>query len=297
MGQLSGMTGFARRDGAQGGVRWTFEAKSVNGRGLDVRVALPSGFETLERVVRTAASNRFQRGSVQVGLRLETVGDSAGVTVNEAALDTLLAAWSVRTGADAVDPGVLAQFLLSRPVLEAGQGSGLRDLAADETVMAALTVEAGAVLDGLAASRHEEGRALAVVLAGLIDEIAALRVEAARLAEAQPELVRDRLGKQLDALGARATVDDERLAAELAIAAAKADVREELDRIVGHVDSARDLIAGGSPVGRRLDFLAQEFAREANTLCSKSASLDLTRAGLALKAAVDQFKEQAANVE
>jgi uncharacterized protein (TIGR00255 family) len=176
-------------------------------------------------------------------------------------------------------------------------GSSLRDLAGDEAAMAVLSAGAKAAIAQLAEGRRAEGRALMEMLSAHLDQVEALSAEAARLAATQPGLIKAKLQKQLEELDREGRVDAERFAAEAALSAARADVREELDRLGAHVKSGRELLKAGSPAGRKIDFLAQELNREANTLCSKSASLDLTNAGLSLKGVIDQFKEQAANVE
>lgn len=294
---LSSMTGFARATGEADWGRWSAEAKSVNGRGLDVRVSLPAGLEILERAIKAEAGARFKRGSLQVAVRVELAAGAQVASINEALLDELVAAWRNRTGiADRPDGAALAQLISVRGVVETA-GADLRRLAETPEVMAALETTVKEALDSLQASRLEEGRQLGSMFSELLDELRAGTVLAGELASEQPGLVKARLERQLMELQASDKVDPDRLAAELALTAAKADVREELDRLAAHLDTAHTHLQAGSPIGRKLDFLAQEMGREANTLCAKSASLDLTNAGLALKGLVEQFKEQAANVE
>ena len=295
MSKLSGMTGFARVTGEAEWGAWAWEAKSVNGRGLDVRVNTPPGFDALERVVKAAASKRFNRGSLQVSLRIELSDQAGGATIDQALLDTLLAAAEKAHGVG-ISSEAIATLMTVKGVVETGSAN-IRDVAANPDVMAELESAAGVALAELDQARQAEGSALQTMLSGLVDELASATDTAILLAGDQPALLKARLSKQLEELGADQHVDPERLAAELALTAAKADVREELDRLLAHFDSARKLLSGGSPVGRKLDFLAQELNREANTLCSKSISLDLTNAGLSLKGTIDQFKEQSANVE
>lgn len=290
------MTGFARISGEAEWGQWAWEAKSVNGRGLDVRVGTPPGFDALERIVKAEAAKRFKRGSLQVSLRIESATGRAGLSVNMSVVQALEEAWLTRTGLPIVEPGALATLMTSKGVLEM-QSSSLRDLAADEAVIEMLTKAATEALDGLIEARLSEGAALAGIMGGLVDEMETLAGHAAEVAVGHPALVRERFEKQLAELGATDKVDADRLATEVAISAAKADVREELDRLTAHFDSGRAHLKVGSPIGRKLDFLAQELNREANTLCSKSVSLDLTNDGLGLKGLIDQFKEQAANVE
>jgi len=295
MTALSGMTGFARVSGEAEWGSWAWEAKSVNGRGLDVRVAYPPGFETMERVVKAAAPKYFQRGSLQVSLRVDLATGADSATINEDLLDALIASAEGRYGS-ALSGEAIASLMNVKGVVETG-GASLRDLGADEDVGAALSDAAEEVLKALRDERLREGDMLAGVLGQLVADMEGLRATADDLAGTQPALIQERLTRQLGELDTNGRVDKERLAAEIALSAAKADVREELDRLSAHFTSARELLAAGSPVGRKLDFLAQELNREANTLCSKSASLDLTNAGLGLKGLIDQFKEQAANVE
>ncbi len=292
---LSGMTGFARVSGEASWGAWAWEAKSVNGRGLDVRVNTPAGFDALERSVKAEAGKHFKRGSLQVGLRIEANAGDAGVVVNQAAIETLVNAYRERSGGN-LSGEALATLMTTKGVVEAGT-TNLRDLAADSEVIETLSKGAEAALSQLKASRDQEGATLGPLLGGVIDQMEAVGTEAAVFARQQPKLLKARLEAQLAELKAEAAVDADRLAAEVALNAAKADIREELDRLTAHFESGRQLLREGSPVGRKLDFLAQELNREANTLCSKSASLDLTNAGLSLKALIDQFKEQAANVE
>ena len=295
MTALSGMTGFARVSGEAEWGSWAWEAKSVNGRGLDVRVAYPPGFETMERVVKAAAPKYFQRGSLQVSLRVDVAANVASGTINEDLLDSLIASAEARYGS-ALSGEAIASLMNVKGVVEAG-GASLRDLGTDEDVGAALSDAEEEVLKALKDERLREGDMLGGVLGQLLADMEDLRATADGLAGTQPGLLQERLTRQLGELDTNGRVDKERLAAEIALSAAKADVREELDRLSAHFVSARELLAAGSPVGRKLDFLAQELNREANTLCSKSASLDLTNAGLGLKGLIDQFKEQAANVE
>jgi len=295
MGQLSGMTGFARVTGEESWGAWAWEAKSVNGRSLDVRVNYPPGFEALEREVKALASEAFNRGSLQVSLRIDLAAGAGGAVIDHALLGTLADAARKALGAELTADAV-ATLMTVKGVVETS-GSSLRDLAGDEAAMAVLSAGAKAAIAQLAEGRRAEGRALMEMLSVHLGQVEALSAEAARLAATQPGLIKAKLQKQLEELDREGRVDAERFAAEAALSAARADVREELDRLGAHVKSGRELLKAGSPAGRKIDFLAQELNREANTLCSKSASLDLTNAGLSLKGVIDQFKEQAANVE
>lgn len=294
MGVLSGMTGFARVTGEAAWGGWAWEAKSVNGRSLDVRVNVPPGAEALEREVKAMAAARFNRGSLQVGLRIELAASGATAVINEALLAELAQAARKVSGRE-LSSEAIATLMAVKGVVDAGATS-TRDVM-DEAAIALLTAAAGEALDGLAEGRRAEGASLVTLLGELLNEMERLTGVAETFAGAQPELIRAKLTKQLEDLDREGRVDAERYAAEVALSAAKADVREELDRLAAHIKTGRELLNAGSPAGRKLDFLAQELNREANTLCSKSLSLDLTNAGLGLKGVIDQFKEQSANVE
>jgi len=295
MGILSGMTGFARVSGEEGWGAWAWEAKSVNGRSLDVRVNYPPGFDPLEREVKAMAAERFNRGSLQVSLRIDMANGAGGVVIDHVLLATLADAARKTLGTE-LTPEAVATLMTLKGVVETGSSS-LRDLAADESAMKVLSAGARLALDQLAEGRRAEGASLLAMLSGHLDTVESLSAKSATIAANQPGLIKVKLLKQLEELDSEGRVDAERFAAEAALSAARADVREELDRLAAHVKSGRDLLKTGSPAGRKIDFLAQELNREANTLCSKSASLELTNAGLSLKGVIDQFKEQAANVE
>jgi uncharacterized protein (TIGR00255 family) len=292
MGALSGMTGFARCEGVTGAWRWTWEARSVNGKGLEARFRFPAGFDRLEAGARALAKDRFTRGNVQATLVLRRDADGSGLGIDTARIDALLAA---------AQP-YIERGLVQKPSFEglaamaATLGGSDAPEAADEALDAALMDGLAQTLDALKAARLEEGRTLDALLTGHVDTIETLTAEAAGCAAVRIEAIRDRMaGKFAELLGQ--DLPEERLAQEAAALAVKLDVREELDRLAAHIGSARTLLAGGSPVGRKLDFLSQEFNREANTLCSKSSDSSLTRIGLAIKNAVDQFREQVQNVE
>jgi uncharacterized protein (TIGR00255 family) len=289
------MTGFARVSGEENWGAWAWEAKSVNGRSLDVRVNYPPGFDVFERDVKAMAGERFNRGSLQVSLRIDMATGGTGVVVDHALLDMLMGAARKAHGGE-LNAEAVVSLMSFKGVVEAGNAS-TRELAGDEAVMQVLGAGVRLALDQLAEARRTEGADLMAMLLGHLAEIEAVSTQAAELAATQPGLIKAKLVKQLEELDREGRVDAERFAAEAALSAARADVREELDRLTAHVKSGRDLLKAGSPAGRKLDFLAQELNREANTLCSKSISLDLTNAGLGLKGVIDQFKEQSANVE
>ncbi|WP_084418537.1 YicC/YloC family endoribonuclease [Henriciella litoralis] len=294
-GKVSSMTGFARTSGEADWGAWAWEAKSVNGRSMDVRVNVPSGFEALDRHIKQQASKVFSRGNLQVGLRIELAGGSDALSVNQDALKSLVRAYEVAAQGHAPDSAALATLMTVKGVIETGSAS-TRDIA-DEAAIQVLMAAGTAVLEELSVARQAEGAALLELMSGHLSDMEAHVASATELAAEQPKLLKARLEKQLTELEATEKVDAERMAAEIALSAAKADVREELDRLTAHIATGRLLLAEGGAIGRKLDFLSQEFNREANTLCSKSVSMDLTNAGLALKGLIDQFKEQAANVE
>jgi len=292
--KLSSMTGFARAEGAAGAWSWAVEARSVNGRNLEVRFRGPPGFDGLERIAREAAQARFQRGQVNVSIAARRAETAGAVRINREVLERYLLLADELTGkGHALTPS--ADGLLGlRGVLEAGEAEEAPEARA--AAEAAMAKSLATALDGLKTSRMAEGASLGTVLSGLVDQIETLCVEAETEAAAQGPALKDRLAKRLaELLGEAAPAD--RIVQEAAVMATKADVREELDRLGSHVAAARALMAEDAAAGRRLDFLTQEFMREANTLCSKSATTGLTRVGLALKAAVDQFREQVQNVE
>ncbi|MGI4818515.1 MAG: YicC/YloC family endoribonuclease [Janthinobacterium lividum] len=293
-GPLSGMTGFGRADGALHGWTWSVEARSVNGRSLETRYRGPNGFDSLERLAKAASQARFQRGQVSVGVqaRKETAGDAL-VRINQEALDryTALAQQLMAQGAAApTADGLLAL----RGVIEvAEEGEDTDQRAEVETAMAATIEQA---LDGLLEARQHEGAQLMPVVSEFVSHIEGLVARAEAEAGAQVEVIRDRFTRRMTELAPDAPDLSERIFLEAAALAAKADVREELDRLAAHVASARALLAQ-PPAGRKLDFLMQEFMREANTLCSKSATTELTAVGLELKAVIEQLREQVQNIE
>ena len=270
--------------------------RAVNGRGLDIRMRLPAGFERLDPEVRRSAGKRLSRGSVQIGLQVSRDEGGTGVKVNEPVLEAVLALVErLKPRLEAAPPS-LDGILSLRGVLETVEPEeSTADLEAREKAMLASFEEA---LERLCASRAEEGARLETVLSGQIAQIEELARGADAFAQKIPEILRARLKEQVaELLGAGAPVAEERLAQELALLLTKADIREEIDRLVAHAAAARELLGKPGGIGRKLDFLVQEFNREANTLCSKAADLELTRIGLDLKAVIDQLKEQTQNLE
>jgi uncharacterized protein (TIGR00255 family) len=291
------MTGFARLDGRTGRHQWAWELRSVNGKGLDLRLRLPQGFERLETEVRRIASAHFSRGNVQVSLNIQAGETRVEAVVNDAALQAVLDLRKVLEGK--VDPAPLRfdTLLTIRGVVD------FRDVADDPAETETLDRDVLAGIEkasaAMAAMREAEGAALAAVL---LAQIAAVE-KLTNLVEADPsrspEQIRARLEAQIASLldGTSGVLDRDRLHAEVAVLATKADVREEIDRLKSHIAAARDLLHKGGPVGRKLDFLAQEFNRESNTICSKSNSAAVTAAGIELKVVIDQFREQVQNLE
>lgn len=291
---ISGMTGFARiSDEAEWG-SWSWEARSVNGKGLDVRINMPSGLEMVDQAIRKIITATFARGSLQIGLRIELSG-AESVQVNEDTLRTLMAAYERAEGAMATGPA-LATLMSMRGVVEA-ESMSMKDIAGIDGALDALIASGKAAVDALASNRRQEGAELTEVFAAQLTEMSQHTSDAIAHAEAQKQAIAQKYRARIAEFDSEGAISDERLATEIAVLAAKADVTEELDRLQAHVARGQALIQSDASVGRDLGFLAQEMNREANTLCSKSASLDLTNAGLALKSVIDQFKEQAANVE
>lgn len=290
---LSGMTGFGRADRSGDFGRIEVEARSVNGKGLDVRLRLAAGLDGIEPALREMIKARFSRGSVNISISYSTPEGAAGVAIDEDRLKAYAEAAKRLSDKGLAMMASGGELMALKGVINSEDADALVE---PETLAAAALEAAGEALAALQRAREDEGAALAEVLENHIAEIETLRGEAAASAAALPEAIRDRVKAKFDELLPQG-LDADRLAQEAAAIAVKADVREELDRLKAHIDTARSLIAGGSPCGRKLDFLSQEFNREANTLCSKAADPALTRAGLAMKAAVDRLREQVQNVE
>jgi len=297
---ISSMTGYARAQGADDRRRWVWEARSVNGRNLEVRCRVPQGFDRLENPARTAAGGRLKRGNVQLSLTVTSEGKAKPLRINRELLAELgVLVEEVRKSTGAVAP-TADGLLRVRGVIEEEE-----QVAEDEEALAALDKALMRTLDetlqGLANARAGEGKALATVLEGHVDEIDSLCRRAGERAQAQIGVVRERFTSQLGELLERAPgLSEERFAQEVALLVGKADVREELDRLTAHIAQARSLLHEArpdNPIGRKFDFLCQEFNREANTLCSKSADIELTRIGIDLKGAIERMREQVQNVE
>ena len=291
------MTGFAESAGSHEGLRWRWEAKSVNGRGLDLRLRTPPGFDSLEQPARMLATERFRRGNFQIALMVEAQESVRGLRVDPAALASAVKLAREVAAETGLAPARIDGILALRGVIVQDE-TQVQDPVARANRDAELLRSLAATFDALARARVSEGAKLAQLFSAWVNEIARLVDEAEGLAATQPEALRQRLMAQMqELLNGGTALSEDRLAQEAALLATRADVREELDRLKAHVQDARALLKSGEAVGRKLDFLSQEFNREANTLCSKSTDIALTRVGLALKAVIDQFREQAQNVE
>lgn len=293
---LKSMTGFARTEGQNGPTRWAWEVRAVNGRNLDFRLRLPPGFDHLEARIRELAAAKFQRGSIQVGLNLKRDEGITRIQLNEEALaQAIAAAQRVRelTGAA---PVTVEAILGVKGVLEIIEAS---ETEADaEAKNAALVATLQQAFDGVVTSRRDEGRRLQKVLLDQVAEIEritnALETSPARGVEVVKRRLAEQVAKLVDA---SSMLDAARLHQEAVLLASKADIEEELKRLLAHVASARDLLQSKEGVGRKLDFLSQEFNREANTVCSKANDSAMTALGLSLKAVIEQFREQVQNIE
>jgi uncharacterized protein (TIGR00255 family) len=292
---LSSMTGFARADGASGPYVWGWELKSVNGKGLELRLRVPPGWDALEAAVR-ARLKALARGNVYANLSVRREGAAPAVKVNQPVLDAILA--TIREVADRIpaQPPSVDGILGIKGVIEVSEE--VEDEAAHQAAEQAILAGFDHALETLIGMRRHEGGALDGLLRARLDEIATLGERADHLPARQPEAIRARLAEQVAALVESAErFDPDRLHQEAILLAVKADVREELDRLRAHVGQARALLEQGGAVGRRLDFLAQELNREVNTLCAKSNDVALTNLGLELKNVVEQFREQVQNLE
>ena len=293
---LSSMTGFARSHGANGPYAFEWELKSVNAKGFDLRMRLPPGWDDLEAFAKKSAGEMLSRGTVYANLNVKRTGAVSNVRINEDVLASIVKVAGVLAGKiDAVAPSIDG-LLAIKGVIEVVEPEANED--EDKAAKAAAGAAFVQALANLVEMRRREGVTLGRILLQRMDEIEALAKKAEAAPGRKPEAIKARLAEQIAALLETSDrFDLDRLHQEAIMLAAKADIREELDRIASHVSQARDLISKGGPVGRRLDFLAQEFNREVNTCCSKSNDLELTNIGLALKNVVEQFREQVQNLE
>jgi uncharacterized protein (TIGR00255 family) len=293
---LSSMTGFARAQGVAGAYAWAWELKSVNAKGLDLRLRLPSGWDAVEAPARARAAEVLARGTVYATLTVERQGVAPVVRVNEPVLNAVIATVKGLAGRLDAEPPRLDGILALKGVIEVLDDDEREEdrRAAESAVIAGF----GQAVTELAAMRLREGEALRLVLIQRVREIAALAARAEAAPGRKAEAIKARIAEQVAVLlDASDRFDPDRLHQEAVLIASKADIREELDRLASHVAQVERLLAEGGPVGRRLDFLAQEFHREANTLCSKSNDVELTNIGVELKTVVEQFREQVQNLE
>lgn len=295
---ITSMTGYATRNGGANGYRWTWDIRSVNGKGLDLRLRIPDWIDGLEAALRAQITKAAARGNVSLALRVQRDSGEAGQRINTEMLDTVISAlFEIEARAMAaglaLSPASAADVLTARGVLEQGSDDSETD-----PLKAALLEELPALLEDFNTMRRNEGARLHTLLHAQISEIEDLTTTAAKMLDARQEdfaaNLRRNLARVIDSADG---VDAARVAQELALIAVKTDVTEEIDRLYAHVAAARDLLDSGLPMGRKLDFLMQEFNREANTLCSKAQMKDLTETGLALKVVIDQMREQVQNVE
>jgi len=293
---LSSMTGFARSHGVAGSYAWAWEIKSVNAKGLDLRLRLPPGWDVIEVPARGRASEKLSRGTVYANLTVDRKGVAPSVKINEPVLAAVLATMKGLAGRIDAAPPTLDGVLALKGVIEVTE----TDESEDERRAAEAAIIAGfeKALGELVAMRRAEGETLGRLLAARLADIAAFTARAEAAPGRKPEAIKARLAEQVATLlAASDRFDSDRLHQEAILIATKADIREELDRLVSHVAQARKLIADGGAVGRRLDFLAQELNRESNTLTAKANDADLTTIGLELKSVVEQFREQVQNLE
>jgi uncharacterized protein (TIGR00255 family) len=292
---ISSMTGFSRESGFSAPFRWSWEIKTVNSKGLDLRLRLPPGFDSLDAPARAILSKGLARGACYASLTVARESATTTARINRDLLLHLMETLAAVPRPDGVGPLTLDGLLAVRGVIETGEAEEDQDLLtqAQAKILAGLEL----ALTQLQAMRDSEGAALKIVLAQKLDRIEALTRAADASPARQPQAVRERLRHSLAQLTEIGRFDEARLHQEAVLLAAKADIREELDRLYSHVEAARKLLGDGGAVGRRLDFLAQEFGRETNTLCSKSNDVSLTSLGLELKVEVEQLREQAQNIE
>lgn len=293
---LSSMTGFASASGSTAALQWSWEIKTVNARNLDLRVRVPAGYDAVDAAARPLITSALTRGTCYCTLNINRASSAIPFRVNEAALEAAIAALETIRGRIDAAPPSLDGILSLRGVLDMAEPEASAEVREAETRM--LLDGLRQAVDALIAARHAEGAVLRRILLDRLDVMTALRDQAENAPGRTPEAIRERLAAQVRTLvETGAGLDPERLHQEALLMAAKADIREELDRLAAHIAAARELIEQGGAVGRRLDFLAQEMGREANTLCAKSNDVSLTRTGLELKAIVEQFREQVQNVE
>lgn len=294
------MTGFGRAQGtyseANHDIAWLWEIRAVNGKGLDIRLRLPSGFERIEQVSRKQVSKTILRGNLQISLSLDRKRDAGGIQINEDVLDTVLASIAGIESRATTSASSAAQILALRGVMEPADDKLSSEQ--QDSLDTALLKGLEEAISSLNQNRLSEGAELETVLKNQVAAIEALVVRAEQDPSRSPEALSNRLNEQIKRLGSdQIRFDADRVRQEIALLATKADIREELDRLGAHVAAARNLLKEEGAIGRKFEFLAQEFNRESNTLCSKSNAVSLTEIGLELKVVIDQFREQVLNVE
>lgn len=295
---VNSMTGFARSTGSIAAYSWQWEVKSVNGKGLEIRCRVPAGFDQLEDKIRKLLKSIFHRGSLNIQLQLENALGNQPYRVNTDFLEELLTVANQYVVEGRGQLPNMDGMLALKGVIE--QNDVTQDRAGNEDLQAALLKSAAEVFSNLASVRAEEGNRLSPILEAQLDEIEILVSRATEQIAEGPDNRRRRLKTQMDrVLAENNTLDEGRLEQELALLATKADISEELDRLTSHIEASREILAGpgNHGMGRRLDFICQEFNREANTLCSKSSDKALTQTGLDMKAVIDRLREQVQNIE
>lgn len=296
---VASMTGFARATGEQGPWKWAWEVKSVNARSIDVRFRTPPGHDRVEMAGREQVTKLFKRGSFNLSLsvqRVDAAEEERPMRINRDLLDQLVAEASRYGGRVADEPPRIETLMTVRGVVEPVETVEDEEHVAERMALMQRTLQEA--LTSLDASRRAEGERLKKILESQLRELSGLREKAITADATRPEKIVERLKAQIaELLADTKGLTEDRLHQEVALMVAKGDIREELDRLDAHIAQARELLDGGGAMGRRLDFLCQEMTREANTLCSKSGDIELTRVGLAIKATVEQFREQVQNVE
>jgi uncharacterized protein (TIGR00255 family) len=293
---LQSMTGFSRSEGTSGRYRWAWELRSVNGKGLDMRLRLPQGHEMLEASIKEVLGRYISRGNLQINLSVNASESQLEALINQDALAAILSLKEQLSGVVSDAPMPFESLLGIKGLIEFKERE--EDDAARAALVESFVSGFEVAAKQLQAMRQTEGASLNAILSDQVDRIGLLTSQIENDASRQPEVIRERLAAQVALLcDSAVTLDKDRLHAEAALIATKADLREELDRLHGHVKAARDLLSAGGPVGRKLDFLAQEFNRESNTICSKSNASAVTAAGIELKVVIDQFREQVQNLE
>ncbi|MBL4766236.1 MAG: YicC family protein [Rhodobacteraceae bacterium] len=291
---IHSMTGYGRAEGSFEDWSWVWETRAVNGKTLDMRLRLPTGFESLDPKIRKKVGAALKRGNLQISLTMNASEGEGSYKINHDWLQTLIREGNDIAKASGLEPARLDGLYLVRGVISETIGSASDPLMAERND--AILDSLGDMLDALVKARKSEGEAMGNILSECVEAFETLTQDARKCESAQASHIQQKLATRVSELLSEDMPED-RLMQEAALLAVKADVREELDRLDAHIEQAKTLIQKGSPIGRKLDFLSQEFIREINTLCSKSTDIDLTRTGLEMKSLIEQFREQAANVE